>query len=181
MTAPVTVQAYASGELNDEAAHKDACGIGVATLDGSRIQEGQDGGGFRDFLDDRTIHAGSGIDLWVAGHWLPGRYEMDYHSKQGYFHTRLFDPQGDRETVIRIDRRTMRFRWPPRSPSDDINERYTQVVQEMTLRGALREVNDIVERGLRDEDHEETIEEISERRRYTLLDIRELVNAVLYR
>lgn len=150
-------------------------------MEGSRIQEGHDGGGFRDFLDEKPIHAGYGIDLWVADRWLPGRYEMDYHNKRAFFHTRLFDPEGDEETVIVINRRTMRFRWPPREASDNVSERLTNAVQgRMHYRSALRDVAEIADRGLRTEDVE-TAEEIRERQRDTLLEIHELANAVLYR
>src|SRR5215212_10625270 len=78
-----------------------------------QIEDGTDGGGWRQFLAGRAIHAGSMLEMEVPGvAWLPARYEMDYHARQGSVHLRLFVPHSDKEIVLPIDRE-MRFRWPP--------------------------------------------------------------------
>lgn len=77
---------------------------------GMQIIKGRDGGGWRDFLDDRAIHAGDIIHMRIQGMWVPGRYEMDYHSGSAFFYTAR---SGDHhEEVLVILRDQMRFCWP---------------------------------------------------------------------
>jgi len=148
-------------------------------LEGDRIIAGQDGGGHRDFLARMPIRAGQLLDLWVADHWLPGRYECNFSTHTAAFYTHLFDPCGYRETAIRIDRESMCFRWPPSRASNDLSEQLTRRVQEAQgLRQTLREALCITRRAL-DGDHEDAGEERAERLRYTLQDIRVLINAEL--
>ena len=64
-------------------------------------------GGYCDYLDDREIHAGDGIDLWDDGLWVPGRYEYRGRTGKAWF------VYGD-DRVLDIDRERIRFRWPPR-------------------------------------------------------------------
>jgi len=54
------------------------------------------------------------------------------------------------------------------------NKRITQ--EKMQYRSALREILDIIDRGLRNKDDKSTAEEVGERRRSIRLEIRELVN-----
>lgn len=76
---------------------------------GSPINNGTDGGGWRQYLDGIPIHAGAAIDRWQAGRWQLGRYETDYPRRVGLFY--WSDASG--EHADDIDR-AMRFRWPTR-------------------------------------------------------------------
>lgn len=80
--------------------------------DAAIIVAGYDGGGFRDFLAGQPIHAGAAIDLWAQDQWVPGRYELDDHTRTGFFAWR--SPSGELERRREIDRDTMRFRWSAR-------------------------------------------------------------------
>ena len=77
-----------------------------------QIEDGTASGGFRQFLDGKPIRAGDMLELEVAGHWLPARYEMNYHARQGSIHIQLFAPHSKKEIVFKIDHDAMRFRWP---------------------------------------------------------------------
>lgn len=76
-------------------------------MEGSHMIARRDIGGHRDYLDDKPIRAGAGIDLYYDGLWIPGRYEI--RRGEGYF---FYDDNGN-ERVLVINRETMRFRWPP--------------------------------------------------------------------
>lgn len=78
------------------------------TMYGSLIVAGRTLSGHRDYLDDKPISAGAGIDLYDDGIWIPGRYEANFEQGQAYF---VYDDQG-RERYVPIDRERMRFRWP---------------------------------------------------------------------
>lgn len=73
----------------------------------STIIAGQDGGGFRHFLDGEAVHAGDGMEMLSDGHWLRGRYEMNYHQKAGFFICSI----ADEERWFVIDD-SMEFRRP---------------------------------------------------------------------
>ena len=78
-------------------------------MEGSYIIARRNIGGHRDYLDDEPISAGAGLDLYDDGLWIPGRYEVNAHQGEGFFY--YTDAQGQ-DKVLRIDRETMRFRWP---------------------------------------------------------------------
>ena len=79
----------------------------------AQIESGMDGGGWRQFLDGKAIHAGDMLEIELFGQWLPARYEMDYHARQGLIYICLFLPRDDEAIVLKI-RDTMDFRWPSR-------------------------------------------------------------------
>ena len=55
--------------------------------DGSPLIEGTDGGGRRDFLEGRPVHAGEALFLLTCAGWHPARYESN---------------RGDREPVLYV-------------------------------------------------------------------------------
>ncbi len=120
--------------------------------EGSRITEGADGGGWREFLCDRPLHAGDGIQIWAGGHWLPVRYETQYDRRRGVVYCRLFDPDGRYEAAWLIDRATMLFRWPPAQGDGRANaEELTRAHQRLAdLRSDLRDLRGIARSALRD-------------------------------
>jgi NTP pyrophosphatase (non-canonical NTP hydrolase) len=101
-------QRYPDGYTSDASQHRVDTST---TFDHERIVDGMDGGGWRQFLNDQPIHAGDGLDLRRGHVWIAGRYEMDYHRREGYF-TWL---AGGREFMRVIDD-SMRFRWPLAHP-----------------------------------------------------------------
>ena len=71
----------------------------------NQIELGQDGGGWRDFLDSKPIHNGDQLQLWTGDKWIYARYETaSYQNKEVVLYSV--------DTVRQLDRATMRFRWP---------------------------------------------------------------------
>ncbi len=75
-----------------------------------KIQDGQDGGGWRQFLDGKPLHAGDMVEIEVAGRWLPARYEMDYHRRRGVIYIQPLWRGGGEIVFNVLD--DMEFSWP---------------------------------------------------------------------
>ncbi len=78
-------------------------------MEGSHITTRYDAGIHCDYLEDKPINAGAGIDLYDAGQWIPGRYEANFQTGEAFFIVHDYV----QERRITIDRSMMRFRWPP--------------------------------------------------------------------
>jgi hypothetical protein len=87
----------------------------------TQLIEAADPGGRRHFLDGRPVHAGTTLELLLAGgQWLRGRSEWSYAAGQSpTFHVALGGPagaerQGELPVVsFRLPPRAV-LRWPPR-------------------------------------------------------------------
>src|SRR5574338_414961 len=76
---------------------------------GSPLKEGSDGGGRRDFLAGRGVHAGETLYLLTYSGWHPVRYE----STMPRYVPVLYVPlPGVREDVVIPVPREARFAWP---------------------------------------------------------------------
>ena len=65
-------------ELERERARRHGLKRGDTRMsDGHSLVEGMDGGGRRDFLDDRPVHAGEALFLLTCAGWHPVRYESN--------------------------------------------------------------------------------------------------------
>lgn len=63
---------------------------------------------FRDYLEDTAIHNGDQLHLWLDDHWVNVRYELAHRQEREV----VLVGEG---TTWRLNRSTMRFRWPPRT------------------------------------------------------------------
>ncbi len=70
-----------------------------------RASSGPLGDDFRDYLDGKPIHNGDQLMLWYHTTWIWARYEVVEHQQRA---VDLYSVDGTR----RLDRATMRFRWP---------------------------------------------------------------------
>ena len=74
----------------------------------AQITSGSDGGGWRQFLEGKPVHAGSILEVNINGRWHTVRYEANYHARTGFIYMPL---AGDRERGLPLDNDTMDFRW----------------------------------------------------------------------
>lgn len=72
------------------------------------IESGRDGGGWRQFLDGKAIHAGELLDMQHGDTWMTVRYEMQYHERRGLIYLRDAHDQ----KRVRVVDDTMQFSWP---------------------------------------------------------------------
>lgn len=77
--------------------------------DGHRLHAGTDGGGRRDFLAGRGVHAGETLYLLTYAGWHAVRYESNMPRYEPVLYLPL---PGDREEVIFGVPRDARFAWP---------------------------------------------------------------------
>jgi hypothetical protein len=84
--------------------HRDA-----ATAEGHRLENGVDGGGRRDFLAGRGVHAGKRLYLLTYSGWHPVRYESNMPRNEPCLYLPL---PGVREDVVFWVPREARFVWP---------------------------------------------------------------------
>lgn len=77
--------------------------------DGHVLLEGMDGGGRRDFLGERPVHAGEALFLLTCAGWHPVRYESNVTGKQPVLYVPL---PGVREDVVIAVPRDGRLAWP---------------------------------------------------------------------
>lgn len=77
--------------------------------DGHVLLEGMDGGGKRDFLGDRPVHAGDALFLLTCAGWHPARYESNVAGKEPVLYVPL---PGLREDVVISVPRDARLAWP---------------------------------------------------------------------
>jgi hypothetical protein len=73
------------------------------------LLEGMDGGGKRDFLDDRPVHAGEALFLLTCAGWHPVRYESCSAAREPVLYVPL---PGVREDVLIGVPRDARLTWP---------------------------------------------------------------------
>ena len=81
----------------------------AATLEGHRLENGVDGGGRRDFLAGRGVHAGETLYLLTYSGWHPVRYESNMPRNEPLLYLPL---PGVREEVVFCVPREARFVWP---------------------------------------------------------------------
>ena len=77
--------------------------------DGHALLEGMDGGGRRDFLGERPVHAGEALFLLTFAGWHPVRYESNVAGKEPVLYVPL---PGVREDVVIGVPRDARLAWP---------------------------------------------------------------------
>lgn len=103
------VQEQAS-ELERERARRQGIGHREGTRpEGLRLENGVDGGGRRDFLAGRGVHAGETLYLLTYSGWHPVRYESNMPRNEPCLYLPL---PGVREDVVFWVPREARFVWP---------------------------------------------------------------------
>ena len=99
-----------AAELERERARRRGLGSREAvTLEGHRLENGADGGGRRDFLAGRGVHAGETLYLLTYSGWHPVRYESNLPRNEPLLYLPL---PGVREEVVFCVPREARFVWP---------------------------------------------------------------------
>jgi hypothetical protein len=79
-----------SSELERERARRRSLARGdVRVPDGNPLKEGTDGGGRRDFLAGRPVHAGEPLFLLTCAGWHPVRYESNFPAKESVLYLSL--------------------------------------------------------------------------------------------
>jgi hypothetical protein len=97
-------------ELEREQARRQGFGHHEATpLEGHRLENGADGGGRRDFLAGRGVHAGETLYLLTYRGWHAVRYESNMPHSQSCLY---FPLPGVREDIVFWVPREARFVWP---------------------------------------------------------------------
>ena len=99
-----------AAELERERARRQGIGHREGTtLEGHRLENGADGGGRRDFLAGRGVHAGETLYLLTYSGWHPVRYESNMPRNEPCLYLLL---PGVREDVVFWVPREARFAWP---------------------------------------------------------------------
>jgi hypothetical protein len=99
-----------SSELERERASRRSIAPGEARIpDGNPLEEGTDGGGRRDFLAGRGVHAGETLYLLTYSGWHPVRYESNMLRNEPLLYLPL---PGVRQDVVFWVPRDARFVWP---------------------------------------------------------------------
>jgi len=99
-----------SRELERERARRQSLVGGDAHVpEGHPLEEGTDGGGRRDFLAGRAVHAGETLFLLTCAGWHAVRYESNMPGKEPVLYLPL--PGVQQEIVIAVPREA-RFAWP---------------------------------------------------------------------
>ena len=99
-----------AADLERERARRQGSGHREATtLEGHRLENGADGGGRRDFLAGRGVHAGEMLYLLTYSGWHPVRYESNVPPCEPCLYVPL---PGVREDVVFLVPRDARFVWP---------------------------------------------------------------------
>jgi hypothetical protein len=107
----VQVQA---AELERERARRQGTGHRQATtIEGDRLEAGADGGGRRDFLAGRGVHAGETLYLLRYCGWHAVRYESNIPHAQPCL---SFALPGLRDDLVFWARREAPFVWPEELP-----------------------------------------------------------------
>jgi hypothetical protein len=99
-----------AAELERDRARRHGIGHHEVTMaEGHRLENGADGGGRRDFLGGRGVHAGETLYLLTYCGWHAVRYESNFPRE----HPCLYFPlPGVREDVVFWVPREARFVWP---------------------------------------------------------------------
>lgn len=99
-----------SSELERERVRRRSLARGETRVpDGNPLEEGTDGGGRRDFLAGRPVHAGEALFLLTCTGWHPVRYESNFPGKEPVLYLPL--PGVRRDMVIAVPR-DARLAWP---------------------------------------------------------------------
>ena len=99
-----------AAELERERARRRGIGDREGTtLEGHRLENGADGGGRRDFLAGRGVHAGETLYLLTYSGWHPVRYESNMPRNEPCLYLPL---PGVREDVVFWVPREARFACP---------------------------------------------------------------------
>jgi hypothetical protein len=99
-----------AAELERERARRHGTGVReAATPEGHRLENGIDGGGRRDFLAERGVHAGETMYLLTYSGWHPVRYESSLTQNEPLLYLPL---PGVREEVVFCVPREARLVWP---------------------------------------------------------------------
>jgi hypothetical protein len=99
-----------AAELERARARRHGTGLHEAALpEGHRLEDGTDGGGRRDFLAGRGVHAGETLYLLTYSGWHPVRYESNLPRNEPLLYLPL---PGVREEVVFCVPREARFVWP---------------------------------------------------------------------
>ena len=99
-----------AAELERERARRQGIGDREGTtLEGHRLENGADGGGRRDFLAGRGVHAGETLYLLTYSGWHPVRYESNMPRNEPCLYLPL---PGVREDVVIWVPREARFACP---------------------------------------------------------------------
>jgi hypothetical protein len=99
-----------AAELERERARWRGTGQREAAMpEGHRLENGVDGGGRRDFLAGRGVHAGETLYLLTYSGWHPVRYESNLPRNEPCLYLPL---PGVREDVVFWVPREARFVWP---------------------------------------------------------------------
>jgi hypothetical protein len=99
-----------SSELERERARRRGLARGeVRVPDGNPLKEGADGGGRRDFLAARPVHAGEALFLLTCAGWHPVRYESNFPAREPVLYLPV--PGVWQDVVIGVPR-DARFAWP---------------------------------------------------------------------
>ena len=99
-----------AAELERERARRQGLGDREGTtLEGHRLENGADGGGRRDFLAGRGVHAGETLYLLTYSGWHPVRYESNMPCNEPCLYLPLPGVRGD--VVFWVPRKA-RFAWP---------------------------------------------------------------------
>jgi hypothetical protein len=99
-----------ASELERERARRQGIGHREAiTLEGHRLENGADGGGRRDFLTGRGVHAGETLYLLTYCGWHAVRYESNMPRNEPCLYLPL---PGVREDIVFWVPREARFVWP---------------------------------------------------------------------
>jgi hypothetical protein len=97
-------------ELERERARRRGLTAGeVRLVDGHLLVEGADGGGRRDFLAGRAVHAGQTLYLLTSLGWYPVRYESNMPRKTSLLYLSL---PGVREDAVITVPHEARLAWP---------------------------------------------------------------------
>jgi hypothetical protein len=97
-------------ELERERARRRGCGSRDAPIaQGSPLISGVDGGGRRDFVAGRPVHAGEALFLLTCAGWHPARYESNFPAREAVLYLPL--PGVWQDVVIGIPRE-VRLAWP---------------------------------------------------------------------
>ena len=97
-------------ELERERARRHSLRRGDTRMpDGHALLEGMDGGGRRDFLGERPVHAGEALFLLTCAGWHPVRYESNHRGGEAVLYLPL--PGVWQDVVIGVPRNA-RLAWP---------------------------------------------------------------------
>jgi hypothetical protein len=96
-------------ELERERARRRSPSQRTSLVDGASLRDGTDGGGWRQYVAGRPVHAGDTLFLLTSLGWYPTRYESDVSRMKSVLYLSL--PGVHDEIAITLPREA-RFAWP---------------------------------------------------------------------